>query len=233
MEFSDKTGSEPVLCILKVGEVTTIDPASCRIRATFDDEDGKTSYWLPVLQRKTLEDKDYCMPDIGEDVLCVFFNEGEENGFVLGSFYADEVTVPVNSESVRCVKFKDGTLISYDRASHELLIQIGSTKISANQERVSIDAPDFVKSQAGNKSEIAAGESVDISGGAAVNIKTPVLTLTTGSTKMTLSGGAASIETNNLVFKGDMTVTGNLSVQGNIDGSGNISASGRVSGTNI
>ena len=233
MEFSDKTGAESVLCIMKVGEVTAVDPASCRIRATFDDEDGKTSYWLPVLQRKTLEDKDYSIPDIGEDVLCVFFNEAEEDGFVLGSFYADEVTTPVNSEDVRCVKFKDGTLISYDRASHGLLIQIGSTKISANQENVTIEAPNDVESKSGSGTAISAGAAVDISGGSAVNIKTPVLTLTTGSTKMTLSGGSASIETNNLVFKGNMTVTGNLTVAGNIDGSGNISAGGRVSGTNI
>ena len=48
---------DAVLAILKIGEVTDIDPAKCKIRATFDDEDGKTSYWLPELQRKTLHDK--------------------------------------------------------------------------------------------------------------------------------------------------------------------------------
>ena len=42
---------DAVLAILKIGEVTDIDPAKCKIRATFDDEDGKTSFWLPVLQR--------------------------------------------------------------------------------------------------------------------------------------------------------------------------------------
>lgn len=69
---------DAVLAILKIGEVTDIDPAKCKIRATFDDEDGKTSFWLPVLQRKTLHDKDFWLPDVGEDVLCLFFNEAEE-----------------------------------------------------------------------------------------------------------------------------------------------------------
>lgn len=64
---------DAVLAILKIGEVTDIDPAKCKIRATFDDESGKTSYWLPVLQRKTLHDKDFWLPDVGEDVLCLFF----------------------------------------------------------------------------------------------------------------------------------------------------------------
>lgn len=77
---------DAVLAILKIGEVTDIDPAKCKIRATFDDESGKTSYWLPVLQRKTLHDKDFWLPDVGEDVLCLFFNEAEEAGFAVGSF---------------------------------------------------------------------------------------------------------------------------------------------------
>lgn len=233
MEFMKKDDSDAVLCILKVGEVTSLDCEHCRVRVTFDDEDSKTSYWLPVLQRKTLEDKDYSMPDLGEDVLCVFFNAAEEDGFVLGSFYADEVTPAENSADKRSVKFKDGTLISYDRSSHELIVQIGSTRIFANQDKVRIDAPDAVESSAGKNTEIASGSETNISGGSAVNIKAPVLTLTMGSTKMTLSAGAASIETNNLVFKGNMTVTGNLSVKGNIDGTGNITAGGTVSGTNI
>lgn len=233
MGFLENNSPDAVLCIMKVGEVTSLDCEHCRVRATFDDEDGKTSYWLPVLQRKTLEDKDYSMPDLGEDVLCVFFNEGEEDGFVLGSFYADEVTPPENSEDKRCVKFKDGTLISYDRASHELITQIGSTRIFANQEKIRIEAPDSIDCSAGKNTDIVSGSETNISGGSAVNIKAPVLTLTMGSTKMTLSSGAASIETDNLVFRGNMTVTGNLSVKGDIDGTGNISAGGRVSGSNI
>jgi hypothetical protein len=54
-----------------------------------------------------------------------------------------------------------------------------------------------------------------------------------GATKMVLSSGKASIETDHLTFKGNMTVTGNLSVKGDIDGTGNVSAGGKVSGTNI
>lgn len=131
--FNGEKDGDAVLCILKVGEVTDVDPAHCKIRATFDAEDGKTSDWLPVLQRKTLEDKDYSVPDIGEDVLCVFFHEAEETGFALGSFYAGEIELPASSQDKRVVKFKDGTIISYDRSSHTLKAQIGDTQIVADQ----------------------------------------------------------------------------------------------------
>lgn len=225
MNLSDKTGTDAVLCLLKVGEVTALDPTTCRIRATFDDEDGKTSYWLPVLQRKTFEDKDYSMPDIGEDVLCVFFNEGEEDGFVLGSFYADEVVTPENSSDVRCVKFKDGSVIRYDRGGHKLTVEISGTKIEADQQNISVTAPQKVRN--------SGGQQVDIEGGSMVNISTPVLNLTVGGTKMTLNGSSATLESQSLTLKGSLTVTGNMNVQGNISGTGSMSVSGTVSGSNI
>ncbi len=53
---------------------------------TFDDDDSVTSYWLPVLQPNTIDNHDYRLPDIGEDVLCVFLSK--EDGYIVGSFYA-------------------------------------------------------------------------------------------------------------------------------------------------
>ena len=135
---------DAVLAILKIGEVTDIDPAKCKIRATFDDESGKTSYWLPVLQRKTLHDKDFWLPDVGEDVLCLFFNEAEEAGFAVGSFYAGDVDVPGQSVDIRTVKFKDGSEFSYNRNSHELKGVIGSTNFTLNRQNIAISAPETI-----------------------------------------------------------------------------------------
>ena len=223
---------DAVLAILKIGEVTAQDPSKCKIRATFDDEDGKTSYWLPVLQRKTLEDKDYLLPDIGEDVLCAFFNEAEEAGFVLGSFYAGEIETPAQSVDIRVVKFKDGAEFSYNRDSHELRGAIGDTSFVLNRQMISISAPETI-SQDSNTSEISAESTVNINGGASVTIATPTLNLVIGSTTMTLNNSSASIESQLVDFKGNLIVTGNFSVEGNFSCTGNISAGGTVSGTNI
>ena len=71
------------------------------------------------------------MPDIGEDVLCVFLLGGIEDGFVLGSFYAPEVARPTANKDERKVKFKDDTTVTYNRATHELDVVIEGTHIHA------------------------------------------------------------------------------------------------------
>ena len=172
------------------------------------------------------------MPDIGEDVLCVFFHEAEETGFVLGSFYAGEIELPASSQNQRVVMFKDGTIISYDRSSHTLKAQIGDTQIVADQKNVQVSAPSLVSLKSGENTEVNSGKETNIGASSEVNITAPTLTLSMGATKMVLSSGNASIETDQLTFKGNVTVSGNLSVKGDINGTGNISAGGKVSGTN-
>ena len=229
---SNEEERDAVLAIVKIGEVTDQDPKLCRVRATFDDEDGKTSYWLPVLQRKTLEDKDYSLPDIGEDVLCLFFNEAEEAGFVLGSFYAGEIDVPGQSVDIRTVKFKDGSEFCYNRQTHELRGKIENTTFALNQKSISIEAPESI-SQASQKAQISAKTQAVIEGGTSVDITTPTLNLNIGGTTMTLNDNSATIKSANVNFEGSLSVEGNFSVNGNFACTGNISAGGTVSGTNI
>ena len=221
---------DAVLAILKIGEVTDIDPAKCKIRATFDDEDGKTSYWLPVLQRKTLHDKDYWLPDVGEDVLCLFFNEAEEAGFAVGSFYAGDVDVPGQSIDIRTVKFKDGSEFSYNRNSHELK-GVG-TNFTLNRQNIAISAPETI-SQSSKKVEVEGSNQVAIKGGTSVDITTPTLNLNIGATTMTLNDSSATISSENVNFTGNLSINGNCSVQGNFSVTGNIDAGGTVHGTNI
>lgn len=223
---------DAVLAILKIGEVTNIDPAKCKIRATFDDEDGKTSFWLPVLQRKTLHDKDFWLPDVGEDVLCLFFNEAEEAGFAIGSFYAGDVDIPGQSIDIRAVKFKDGSEFSYNRNSHELKGVIGSTNFTLNRQNITIAAPDAI-SQSSKTVEINGSNQVEIKGGTSVDITTPTLNLNIGGTKMKLNDSSATISSQNVRFEGNLDIKGDCSVQGNFSVSGNIDAGGTVSGTNI
>ncbi len=212
-------------CVLKIGEVTSLDPSGCKVRVTFDDEDSVTSDWLPVLQPNTLDNHDYRMPDIGEDVLCLFTGESAETGFVIGSFYAGEIQPPTSSGDIRMVQFKDGSVIQYDRGGHKLKVVISGTKIEADQQNINVTAPQKIKN--------SGGRQVDIEGGSMVNIATPVLNLTVGGTKMTLNGSSATLESQNLTLKGSLTVTGNMNVQGNISGTGSMSVSGVVSGSNI
>lgn len=110
--------------ILRVGIVSSIDPVAGTARVAFKDRSNLLSYDLPVLVRNTVENKDYWMPDIDEQVLCVFLPIGLEAGFVIGGFYSKNVKPPASTENKQAIEFKDGTRIEYDREEHKLQIDV-------------------------------------------------------------------------------------------------------------
>lgn len=113
---------------IRIGEVSSVDPAKCTARVVFDDEDGYVSDDLPIVQRNTQNTKDFWLPAVGEDVICLFLPCGEEDGFILGSFYADEIEPPTSSATKRYTEYPDGTVTEYDWESHELTVN-GAKKI--------------------------------------------------------------------------------------------------------
>lgn len=127
--------------LIRIGEVSSVDYANGTARVVFDDDDSIVSNDLQVLQKNTLQNQDFVMPDVGEDVVCLFLPSGTEEGFILGSVYAGEVTPPESSGNKRTVVFADGTKVSYDRAAHELKVEIDGATIQATPQKVSINAP--------------------------------------------------------------------------------------------
>jgi len=195
--------------VIRIGEVTATNPGAHKVSVTFDDDDGQTSGELPVIVPNTIDNHDHAMPDVGEDVLCIFLPTGTEEGFVLGSFYAGNVSDPESSQDVRATKFKDDTRIAYDRSSHTYTIDIDGTHIKADQQHIEMESPQQI------------------------HLTTQQLLLTIGGTTMTLTGSSAQIDTSNITFKGNMDVTGTLHTSGNISTAGGVSASGAVHGSNI
>lgn len=117
---------------MKVGIVTAAAPATCKVRVQFSDNDGMVSDWLPVMQKKSLRDKAYWMPDLGEHVVCLM-DENEEFGVVLGAIYSDADATPVSSQDKYHVAFDDGTTIEYDRAAHKLKADVkGNVELIAS-----------------------------------------------------------------------------------------------------
>jgi phage baseplate assembly protein V len=106
--------------MLKFGVVTNINEKTAKVRVRFA-EDNLLSYWLPVIQAKTLKDKFYVLPDLGEHVVCLM-DENLEDGVILGAIYSDADLVPVISKDKFKIKFNDSTEIEYDRVEHILNI---------------------------------------------------------------------------------------------------------------
>lgn len=95
--------------MLKFGTVTNINPMTAKARVQFAD-DNITSYWLPILQKKTLKDKYYSVVDIGEQVACLM-DENSEDGVILGAIYTSLDEVPAISNLQHLIKFEDGSFI--------------------------------------------------------------------------------------------------------------------------
>lgn len=210
LDFKQDDDSERQLSmVIRVGEVTATNPAAHKASVTFDDDDGQTSGELPVIVPNTIDNHDHAMPDVGEDVLCVFLPTGTEEGFILGSFYAGNVADPESSQDVRATKFKDDTRIAYDRSSHTYTIDIDGTHIKADQQKIEMESPQQI------------------------HLTTAQLLLTIGGTTMELNGSSAVINTSNITFTGNMDVTGTLHTSGNISTAGGVSAAGAVHGSNI
>lgn len=108
--------------MVRTGKVSVIDEAGVRVRVTFPDRENVQTDWLKVMVENTQKNKDYWMPEVGEDVLCIFLPNGLESGFVLGGYYVDGVAPPAASADVRVTKFADGGRFEYNRATGEALV---------------------------------------------------------------------------------------------------------------
>lgn len=207
---------EGVPSLIKIGEISSIDPAKCTARVVFDDEDSIVSFDLPVLQRNSLKNHDYAMPDVGEDAIVLFFGEGQEDGVILGSIYAGEVTPPESTENRRTVVFDDDTRVCYDRAEHKLTVTIEGKEVVFNRQDGSITVPNAVTINC---------TTATVNASSGITLDTPktdvtgvlnVAGLITGKGGLAVSGGGGAA----------VTVTGNMKLQGQIEASSDVTAGG-------
>lgn len=135
--------------LVRVGVVSSIDEKAVTARVTFDDQDNLTSFNLSVLVKNTDQNADYWMPDIGEQVLCLFLPVGVQQGWILGSFYDETHTPPAATANHRVVRFRNGTTITNDRENNLFSldakgdVEITATgKVTVTAPKVIIDAPE-------------------------------------------------------------------------------------------
>lgn len=120
--------------IVRDGVVSSVDDAAGTARVAFSDQSGVVSYDLRVMQRNTHKNQDYAMPDVGEQVLCLFLPVGVEAGFILGSFYGRDTERPANTRDIRATVYEDGTRVEYNRESHALTVDVpeGGSTVTVN-----------------------------------------------------------------------------------------------------
>ena len=135
---------------LKFGTVSAVDEQTMRVRVRLPDLDNLRTDWLPVLTRKSLRDKDYWLPDVGEHV-AVLLDANGDDGVVLGAIFSEADAVPVVSRDKWHRRFDDSAELEYDSASHTLtvrggiqkvIIEVGETILLKAGTKVTIDVPE-------------------------------------------------------------------------------------------
>ena len=118
---------------IRMGTVTARDAVKLRVQVRCADTvtASLVTDWLPVLVSRACGDCQYDLPDVGDDVLCLFLPHGREAGFVLGSLYSGS-TPPVADGDKWHRVFKDGTALEYDRKAHKLTADVkGDVDVTA------------------------------------------------------------------------------------------------------
>lgn len=113
--------------VVRQGIVCSVQPEKGTVTVKLDDSDGLVSKPLQVLFKRTVDNADYDMPDVGEQVVCIFLPNGMEHGFVIGSPYSSVDSVPVADRDIKHYRFADGSYLEYNRRTHHLDINISGT----------------------------------------------------------------------------------------------------------
>jgi len=187
---------------LHFGRVTAVDAPTCRIRVTLPERDNLTTYWLHVPQRNTHQNKHRTLPDLGAHVAILLAANGVDGAY-LGAIYSTPEPPPVMDDAQEYVRFKDGSEVLYDPASHTHRINCVG------------------------KVEILAATTVLMHAGTSVTLDTPQVTMTGNATvqgKLTVQNGMAVTGGTGATasIQGNIQVQGDVSVQGNIDASGSV-----------
>lgn len=182
--------------MVRVGFVVGRQPESMRVKVQFKDTTTASlvSDWLLVLAPRACQDKQYDLPDEGDQVLCLFLPFGLEQGFVLGAMYGGE-NPPVNSGDKWHRVFKDGTSLEYDRAAHKLTADVKGdieATVSGN----------VVMTVQGSVSSISQG-ATSVASAVQINLNAPAISQGGGD-----GGGTEATVTGNTRQHGTITVVG-------------------------
>ena len=184
----------------QVGTVSAVDADKVQARVRLPECDNLRTHWLNVLQRNTQNNKDYWLPDIGEQVEVLLDANGED-GVILGSVYSSVDKPPFSDKNVRGTVYADGAEFSYNRDTHTLTVRGGiehiriecQADVTVKTPKVTIDAPE-----------------TEITGNLLVGGK---LTYERGMAGSGGNGAAASIQ-------------GNVEVNGNVHSTGSMLSDG-------
>lgn len=102
--------------LIRIGTVSSVNSENGTVRVIFEDKDNVVSGELPLLSNE------YNIPDVKDQVLCIFLPNGISSGFCIGSYYSSVNQPPAKDANIYYKKFSDGTSVQYNKVTKELTI---------------------------------------------------------------------------------------------------------------
>lgn len=125
--------------LIRLGQVTAVDPATARCRV----KTGQlVTDWLPWLTGRAGKTRTWCPPTVGEQCLLLSPSGDTAAGIVLIGIYSSAQQNPSSDENEHLTIYPDGASVRYNHASGAMEITgIKTFKVSAS-ESITLDAPE-------------------------------------------------------------------------------------------
>ena len=104
------------------GIISVVYPERHSARVTFEDKDAVVSAELPILTAYASANNLYHLPEVGEQVICIFEenDSAEGDGVIIGSIYSDVNKPKADSQDICRLDFKDGSYLQFNRENGNL-----------------------------------------------------------------------------------------------------------------
>lgn len=98
-----------------------------------------TTRWLPWAGgRAGAGKRSWDPPEVGEQVMMLSAGGDMRQALVIPGIYQSAHAAPSDNGNLDLTEYSDGTKISYDRAGHELVADLGIAKITANRSKIEL-----------------------------------------------------------------------------------------------
>lgn len=108
----------------RIGRVTQIvtDAGQTCARVVYPDKENLISKPLPILQPSAGARRSFNVPKVGQSVLVAHLANGEQEGFIEGTFYTTADPPPIYNPNKQYTEFADGTTVEYDEGNSTMAI---------------------------------------------------------------------------------------------------------------
>ena len=248
---------------IRVGQISSVNPRNNTCRVAFDDmsdPNGKkfVSAEMQLLQHNTVNARNLTLPEVGEHVLCSCLPNGQEEGFILGSYYTASNMPEGHGPGVYRTEYADGTVIEYDLGSNtariksQFYVEVEAKEVKVTtlediiltaERDVLMTATANVKVTATQNVEIEATQDVTITAAQNVTVKATVAATVEAQEVTITSATKATVEAVDIIANASGSikaqapaidlVASTVKIIGNLEVSGDLTVAGAVDAGSI